>query len=105
MPDNFVFWIRTLPAVGLSAQVLPGGWTVTFQIVMVDTIFYFRYMRVGQRVSGAVLHFRQTLTFTWHPVYGGLLGYTRELLVCFVTPTVAAIVPTDEHFYVFAPHV
>ncbi|KIW71223.1 hypothetical protein PV04_03412 [Phialophora macrospora] len=105
MPDNLVFWIRTLPAIGLRRQVLPEGWTITFQIVMVDTIFYLRYVRVGRRVSGVVLHFRQTLTFTWHPLYGGLLSYTRELLVYFVTPTVAAIVPTDEHFYVFVPYV
>ncbi|EXJ62792.1 hypothetical protein A1O7_03231 [Cladophialophora yegresii CBS 114405] len=105
MPDNFAFWLRSRPGIGLIAQFLPEGWEFTFQFVVVETLICFRYMRVGRRLSGVVLHYRQTLTFTWHPVYGGLLSYTTELIVCFLTPTVAAIVPTDEHFYVFGPHV
>ncbi|OCT55069.1 hypothetical protein CLCR_03178 [Cladophialophora carrionii] len=105
MPDNFAFWLRSRPALDLAVKFPPEGWTITFQSVVVDTLFYFRYMRVGRRVGCVVLHYRQTLTFTWHLEYGGLLTYTMELLVDIVTPTVAAIVPTDEHFYVFAPHV
>jgi hypothetical protein len=103
MPDNFVFWIRSLAEISSVGELLPEGWAFTIQVVVVDTFLYLRHLIASRTVTGICFTYRQTFALTWHPRYGGLLTYQNELDIDVLTPSIPPLLA--EHLYVYAFHI